>query len=59
MTSFEEDLSKKKPVIKTGAEIPFKHYFCKYQKPEGSAVLRELFEKLEKSIAERVTKIFD
>ena len=28
---FEEDLSKKKPVIKTGAEIPFTRYFYKYQ----------------------------
>ncbi len=56
---FEEDLSKKKPVIKTGAEIPFTRYFYKYQKPEDSAVLRAQFEELEKSIAERVTKIFD
>lgn len=56
---FEEDLSKKKPVIKTGAEIPFTRYFYKYQKPEDSAVLRAQFEELERSIAERVTKIFD
>lgn len=28
---FEEDLGKKKPVIKTGAEIPFTRYFYKYQ----------------------------
>jgi type I restriction enzyme M protein len=56
---FEEDLSKKKPIIKTGAEIPFTRYFYKYQKPEDSAVLRQQFEDLEKSIAKRVTKIFD
>lgn len=56
---FEEDLSKKKPVVKTGAEIPFTRYFYKYQKPEDSAVLRQQFEDLEKSIAKRVTKIFD
>ena len=54
-----EDLSKKKPVIKTGAEIPFTRYFYKYQKPTESSILRAQFEELEKSIAERVTKIFD
>ena len=36
---FEEDLGKKKPVIKTGAEIPFTRYFYKYQKPESSQKL--------------------
>ena len=56
---FEEDLSKKKPVIKTGAEIPFTRYFYKYQKPIDSQVLKQQFEDLEKSIAERITKIFD
>ena len=30
---FEEELGKKKPVIKTGAEIPFTRYFYKYQQP--------------------------
>lgn len=56
---FEEDLSKKKPVIKTGAEIPFTRYFYKYQKPTESSILKKQFEDLEKSIANRVTKIFD
>lgn len=56
---FEEDLSKKKPVVKTGAEIPFTRYFYKYQKPTDSSVLKAQFEELEKSIANRVTKIFD
>lgn len=56
---FEEDLSKKKPIIKTGAEIPFTRYFYKYQKPTDSSVLRAQFEDLEKSIANRITKIFD
>lgn len=56
---FEEDLSKKKPVVKTGAEIPFTRYFYKYQKPTDSNVLKEQFDKLEESIAKRVTKIFD
>ena len=56
---FEEDLSKKKPVVKTGAEIPFTRYFYKYQKPTDSSILKKQFEDLEKSIAERITKIFD
>lgn len=56
---FEEDLSKKKPVIKTGAEIPFTRFFYKYQQPTDSQVLKAQFEDLEKSIAERITKIFD
>lgn len=56
---FEEDFSKKKPVIKTGAEIPFTRYFYKYQKPTDSSLLKKQFEDLEKSIAERISKIFD
>ena len=32
--TFDEDLTKKQPVIKTGAEIPFTRYFWKYQTPE-------------------------
>ncbi len=56
---FEEDLSKKKPIIKTGAEIPFTRYFYKYQKPTDSSVLKNQFVELEKSIANRINKIFD
>lgn len=37
---FEENLSAKKPVIKTGAEIPFTRYFYKYQQPVPSEELR-------------------
>lgn len=43
---FEEDLSKKKPVIKTGAEIPFTRFFYKYQKTEPLDQIREEFLKL-------------
>ncbi len=56
---FEEDLSKKKPIIKTGAEIPFTRYFYKYQKPTDSKELKEQFIELEKSIATRIANIFD
>lgn len=55
---FEEDLSKKKPIIKTGAEIPFTRYFYKYQQPTPSEELAERFVALEQSVNERVAKLF-
>lgn len=55
---WEEDLGKKKPVIKTGAEIPFTRYFYKYQQPEASEVLAERFSALECSVDERIRKLF-
>ena len=55
---FEEDLSKKKPVIKTGAEIPFTRYFYKYQKPEASADLEAKFLKLEQTVNDGIAKLF-
>lgn len=33
--TFDENLTAKKPIIKTGAEIPFARYFYKYQEPEN------------------------
>ncbi len=56
---FEEDLSKKKPVIKTGAEIPFTRYFYKYQQPTPSEELEEKFMELERSVSERVSRLFE
>lgn len=55
---FEEDLTKKNPVIKTGAEIPFTRYFYKYQQPEPSEKLAQEFLDLEKSVDERIQKLF-
>lgn len=55
---FEEDLSKKNPVIKTGAEIPFTRYFYKYQQPKPSEELKQTFLELEKSISERIARLF-
>lgn len=55
---FEEDLSKKKPVIKTGAEIPFTRYFYKYQQPVPSEELEAKFMELENSVTERIAKLF-
>lgn len=56
---FEEDLGKKKPVIKTGAEIPFTRHFYKYQKPENSDKLATEINKLEASISEDMRKLFN
>ncbi|QNO17911.1 type I restriction-modification system subunit M [Caproicibacterium amylolyticum] len=56
---FEENLAAKKPVIKTGAEIPFTRYFYKYQQPTPSEELEERFTTLEQSVNDRVAKLFD
>ena len=55
---WEENIGAKKPVIKTGAEIPFTRYFYKYQQPEASEVLAEQFSALESSVDERIRKLF-
>lgn len=55
---FEEDVSKKKPVIKTGAEIPFTRYFYKYQQPEPSEKVAELIEKLEAETSRQMQELF-
>lgn len=55
---FEENLGAKKPVIKTGAEIPFTRYFYKYQKPTASEELETQFMELELSVSDRVAKLF-
>ena len=56
---FEEDLGKKKPIIKTGAEIPFTRYFYKYQQPTSSEELEVKFMDLELSVSDRVSKLFE
>ncbi|MCH5187460.1 MAG: SAM-dependent DNA methyltransferase [Oscillospiraceae bacterium] len=55
---WEENLGIKKPVIKTGAEIPFTRYFYKYQQPETSEALAERFNALESCVDERIRKLF-
>lgn len=55
---FEEDLGKKKPVIKTGAEIPFTRYFYRYKEPVKSEELaKELFD-LEKEVNRSFVSLF-
>ena len=56
---FEENLGAKKPVVKTGAEIPFIRYFYKYQEPVASEELETRFLELEMSISARVAKLFE
>lgn len=55
---WEENFGSKKPVIKTGAEIPFTRYFYKYQQPVASEELEAKFMELERSVSEHVTKLF-
>ncbi len=55
---FEEDLSKKKPVIKTGAEIPFTRFFYKYQQPEPSEKLADEFIALENKVNSEISELF-
>ena len=55
---WEEDLTKKKPVVKTGAEIPFTRYFYKYQKPTPSKELEQKFVDLEESVSRSINNIF-
>lgn len=56
---FEENLGAKKPVVKTGAEIPFTRYFYKYQKPVSSDELGSRFMELELSVSDRVASLFE
>ena len=56
---FEEKLDAKKPVVKTGAEIPFTKYFYKYQGIMASEKLAEEFKKLEDSINAQIAELFE
>ena len=56
---FEENLGAKKPVIKTGAEIPFTRFFFQYQKPRQIEEIEVEFSDLEKSLNEQVLRLFE
>ena len=56
---FMEDLTKKKPVIKTGAEFPFTRYFYKYQECEPSEKIMGEIAALEKEIGEGIAALVD
>lgn len=55
---WEEKTDAKKPVIKTGAEIPFTQYFYKYEQPVPSEELAKQFTELEQSVSQRIAKLF-
>lgn len=55
---FEEDTNAKNPVIKIGAEIPFTRYFYEYKQPTPVDELESLFNNLEKSVRDRIFKLF-
>lgn len=55
---WEENLGAKKPVIKTGAEIPFTKYFYKHQQPIPSKELEQQFTDIEASVSDRIKKLF-
>ena len=55
---FEENLGKKKPVIKTGAEIPFPKLFYKYQRPRTSDEIAKEIMQDEKLFIETLDKLF-
>ncbi|MBQ7644761.1 MAG: hypothetical protein IJS84_07020, partial [Spirochaetales bacterium] len=55
---WEETESGKNPVVKTGAEIPFTRYFYKYQQPTPSEELASRFTELEKSVSDRISRLF-
>lgn len=55
---WEEKVDAQKPVIKTGAEIPFTQYFYKYEQPVPSEELAKQFTELEQSVSQRIAKLF-
>lgn len=55
---WEEDMTKKNPVIRVGAEIPFTRYFYRYKQPTASEELEAKFATLENSVSERIKKLF-
>ena len=55
---FEEIITEKKTVIKTGADIAFTRYFYQYQKPEDSDVLAQKFVEIENSVTRRISRLF-
>lgn len=56
---FEENMNKKNPIIRTGAEIPFTRHFYKYQEPKKSEDLKKEFLELEKEINSKIEEIFE
>lgn len=56
---FEEDLNAKKPVIKTGAEIPFTRYFYEYKEPEKAPDLLKEFMNIEEELNDKIKSLLE
>ena len=56
---FEEDLNAKKPVIKTGAEIPFTRYFYEYKEPEKAEDLLKQFMDIEDELSKKIKELLE
>ena len=56
---FEEDLGKKNPIIKTGAEIPFSRYFYNFIAPKESNELIKDYIELNNSINKEIEEVFE
>ena len=56
---FEENLGRKKPVIKTGAEIPFTRLFYTFQHPRGSDEIIDEIILNEKSLIKTINTLFE
>ena len=55
---FEENMGAKKPVIKTGADIPFSRKFYQYQVLEKSDDIERTILSLEQEIGSRIRNLF-
>lgn len=55
---FEENLGAKKPVVKTGAEIPFTKMFYKYKEPRLSKIIAKEIVKKEAALNSTLEKLF-
>ena len=56
---FEEDLNAKKPIIKTGAEIPFTRYFYEYKEPEKATNLLNEFMNIEEKLSDKIKALLE
>lgn len=56
---FEEDLNAKKPVIKTGAEIPFTRYFYEFKESEKAEELLKEFMDIEKELNSKIKTLLE
>lgn len=56
---FEEDLNAKRPVVKTGAEIPFTRYFYEYKEPEKAEELLKEFMIIENELSDKIKALLE